>query len=327
MRVLLQTAFVKKQKQKTNGIRILALGFTVLCNLGDILTTPDCTEVESNLAREINKHLKRKGQEKILEAMSEAKFLIDFHKPLHELLNSGEHKLLWCSWDSENGLSHTTEKENHYFKDISIKPETRTAITKAEISTDSKKYEHYILGENPQLFHEEFPKPKIDGTNICSSIKSSKRKGRKKRNTIHDLEKSGDNASLEKDESTKQRTEDCINDSNEEISTEMSIEDTNSQLKTSNDNGAATHEDSDVKKVAFENGAEQNKLFKSGLLDEIKDRNQIGKEKSTDRNDNFHDAKRLTDSDEKVKAISTASCGGNAAVDTNLNQKKLDDGV
>lgn len=106
----------------------------------------------------------------------------------------------------------------------------------------------------------------------------------------------------------------------------MSIEDTNSQLKTSNDNGAATHEDSDVKKVAFENGAEQNKLFKSGLLDEIKDRNQLGKENSTDRNDNFYDAKRLTDSDEKVKAISTASCGGNAAVDTNLNQKKLDDG-
>lgn len=107
----------------------------------------------------------------------------------------------------------------------------------------------------------------------------------------------------------------------------MSIEDTNSQLKTSNDNGAATHEDSDVKKVAFENGAEQNKLFKSGLLDEIKDRNQLGKENSTDRNDNFHDAKRLTDSDEKVKAIGTVSCGGNAAVDTNLNQKKLDDGV
>ncbi|XP_065937836.1 uncharacterized protein [Magallana gigas] len=318
---------LKNKSKKQTEDRILALGFTVLCNLGGILTTPDCTEVESNLAREINKHLKRKGQEKILEAMSEAKFLIDFHKPLHELLNSGEHKLLWCSWDSENGLSHTTEKENHYFKDISIKPETRTAITKAEISTDSKKYEeHYILGENPQLFHEEFPKPKIDGTNICSSIKSSKRKGRKKRNTIHDLEKSGDNASLEKDESTKQRTEDCINDSNEEISTEMSIEDTNSQLKTSNDNGAATHEDSDVKKMAFENGAEQNKLFKSGLLDEIKDRNQLGKENSTDCNDNFHDAKRLTDSDEKVKAISTASCGGNAAVDTNLNQKKLDDG-
>ncbi|XP_052678700.1 uncharacterized protein LOC128159600 isoform X4 [Crassostrea angulata] len=318
---------LKNKSKKQTEDRILALGFTVLCNLGGILTTPDCTEVESNLAREINKHLKRKGQEKILEAMSEAKFLIDFHKPLHELLNSGEHKLLWCSWDSENGLSHTTEKENHYFKDISIKPETRTAITKAEISTDSKKYEeHYILGENPQLFHEEFPKPKIDGTNICSSIKSSKRKGRKKRNTIHDLEKSGDNASLEKDESTKQRTEDCINDSNEEISTEMSIEDINSQLKTSNDNGAATHEDSDVKKVAFENGAEQNKLFKSGLLDEIKDRNQLGKENSTDCNDNFHDAKRLTDSDEKVKAIGTASCGGNAAVDTNLNQKKLDDG-
>lgn len=318
---------LKNKSKKQTEDRILALGFTVLCNLGDILTTPDCTEVESNLAREINKHLKRKGQEKILEAMSEAKFLIDFHKPLHELLNSGEHKLLWCSWDSENGLSHTTEKENHYFKDISIKPETRTAITKAEISTDSKKYEeHYILGENPQLFHEEFPKPKIDGTNICSSIKSSKRKGRKKRNTIYDLEKSGDNASLEKDESTKQRTEDCINDSNEEISTEMSIEDTNSQLNTSNDNGAATHEDSDVKKMAFENGAEQNKLFKSGLLDEIKDRNQLGKENSTDRNDNFYDAKRLTDSDEKVKAISTASCGGNAAVDTNLNQKKLDDG-
>lgn len=306
--------------------RILAFGFTVLCNLGGILTTADCTEVEANLAREINQHLKRKRQENIRQAMSEAKFLIDFHKPLHELLKSGEHKLLWCRWDSENGLTHTMEKEVHHFKGIPIKLETCTAITKAEISSDSKKYEvYYFPRENPELFNEEFPKPKIDDANMSPSKKSSKRKGRKKRNTIHELKQSENNASLEKVESTKQRTKDCVNDSNEAISTEMSIEDTKNQLKTSNGNNGATHTDSYVENVAFESGTEQNKLFKSGQLVEIKDRNSLGNENIADH-DNFHDANRLTDSWDNVEAISTASSAVNTAFDNNLNQKELYDG-
>lgn len=81
--------------------------------------------------------------------MLEVKFLIDFYKLLYELLNLGEYKFLWCSWDFENGLSYIIEKENYYFKDILIKFEICIVIIKVEISIDFKKYEeYYVFGEN-----------------------------------------------------------------------------------------------------------------------------------------------------------------------------------
>lgn len=315
---------LNNKSNKQTEDRILALGFTVLCNLGGILTTADCSDVESNLAREVYQHLKRKRQEKIRQAMSEANFLIDFHKPLQELLKLGEHKLLWCTWDTELGLTHATEDNVHQFKGIQIKYDTRVAITNAEIMLDAENEENHVCRKNSELFNEEYPVLKTDDRKMGSSKKSSKRKRRRKLDTIHVPEQSGENASLEKDKTTTPRTEYCVNDSNEANSPQLSIEGTNDQHQTLNDNGGTTTTNLYAENMAFDNGAEQNKLFYSGQPPEILDRNPFENKNITDRNDDdFHDAKRLPDFDNNVEATSTVYIAGNMAFENISNQKEL----
>lgn len=317
---------LNNKNNKQTEDRVLALGFTILCNLGGILNTADCTDVESNLARKLYQHLKRKKQEKIKQAMSEANFLIDFYKPLNELLESGEHKLLWCRWETERGLTHATEDSVQHFKGIHIKFDTRVAITNTEIVLDSaENEENHVCHKSSELFNEEYPLPKTDDKKL-NSAKSLKRKRRRKLDTINVPELSGKTASSGKDETTTPRTEYCANDSNELNSPELYIDGTNDQHQTLNDNGETTATNSYGENAAFDNGVDQNKLFESGQPPESLDRSPIKNQKIRNRNvDYVHDAERLPDFDDSVEATSTDCNAGNMVFENISNQKELHD--
>lgn len=315
---------LNNRSNKHTEDRMLVLGFTILCNFGGILSTADCIKIESDLASGLYQNLKRNRRTTIQKVMSEAKFLIDFHKPLHELLKSGEHKIMWCRWDSEQGLTYAAEKDIHYFKRIPIKDDTRTAITEVEISSKEDKVS-CASRQKKEISNLEFPLLDFAKKTIRSSKKSSRGKGRREQNESHKPEQLVNNTVLQNDETTKQGTEDCINDSNEATSTELFIEDTKDELKISNDNGRATN--SCVENVSFDNDAKQNTLFDSVQPSDILDKSPFGNKNITDRNDDdFHDAKRLPDVDDHVEATNTVSIAGNMAFENIFNQKELHDG-